>query len=143
MRKQFNPENLDLWLDYYSDQASQVGYGITGFEGTSYHRGAGLGSFLRALFRMAVPVIKSAAASVGKQALVSGSRIAADVLQGRHPLESLEQHGREGASKLLRRAGEIIEQKGTGLGIRPKSIKEIHNDIFSKKIKSRKKNGIN
>jgi len=61
MRQHFNPESLNVWLDYYSNQASQVGYGMAGFRGFPYHRGAGLGSFFRSLFRMAVPIIKSAA----------------------------------------------------------------------------------
>jgi len=42
----------------------QTGYGnIEGFHGTPYQRDAGLGSFYKSLFRMAVPVIKC----VGKQ----------------------------------------------------------------------------
>jgi hypothetical protein len=83
MRIQFNPEKFDVWLDYYNNQASQVGYGIHGFHGTPYQRGAGLGSFFRSLFRMAMPIIKSAAGKVGQQALATGAEIAGDLSRGR------------------------------------------------------------
>jgi hypothetical protein len=142
MRKNFNPENFNVWLDYYSDQAEQVGYGMTGFKGFPYQRGAGLGSFFRSLFRMAVPLIKSAATSVGKQALASGASVATDYLQGRPILQALETHGKEGASSLLKKASESL-QKGRGLGVRPKSIKGIQADIFSVKSKKSRKNGSN
>jgi hypothetical protein len=139
MRQQFNPENFNVWLDYYSSQANQVGYGMTGFKGFPYHRGAGIGSFFRSLFRMAVPLIKSAATNVGKQALASGANIATDVLQGRPLIQSLEEHGKEGASNLIKKASSAI-QKGRGLGIRPTSIKETKQDVFSVKTRKRRKN---
>ena len=138
MRQQFNPENFNVWLQYYSDQADQAGYGFAGFRGMPYQRGAGLGSFFRSLFRMAVPVIKRAASSIGKQALASGANIAADLAEGRPVLESLEEHGRHGASTLLRKAGEHL-QEGRGLGTRPKSIKAGEYDIYSKQIRKRRK----
>lgn len=135
MRKLFNPESFDVWLDYYSNQTSQIGYGIHGFRGAPYQQGAGLGNFFRALFRMAVPVITSAAGHIGNEALTTGANIAADVVKGRPIVESIEEHGREGASKLFGRASRAI-QGGQGLGFRPKSIKEKHDDIFGKKSKN-------
>ncbi len=137
MRKQFNPESFEVWLDYYSNQTSQIGYGIHGFRGAPYQRGAGLGNFFRALFRMAVPVIKSAAGHIGKEALTTGANIASDVIKGRPIVESIEEHGREGASKLFGRASRAM-QSGQGLGFRPKSIKDKPIDIFDKKVKKHK-----
>lgn len=132
MRQQFNPENYNAWLNYYTDQASQVGYGMIGFKGTPYQRGAGLGSFFRSLFRMALPLFKSAATTVGRQALASGANMATDVLQGKPALRSLEDRGREGLASLMKKAGESIQpQLGRGLGIRPKSIKGTTKDIFN------------
>ena|SRR5437867_8594516 len=138
MRQQFNPENFNIWLDYYANQASQVGYGMPGFKGIPYQRGAGLGSFFRSLFRMAVPIIKSVAGKVGHEALSTGANIASDIVRGRPALEALEEHGRQGASKLLKEASEKV-QKGRGLGRRPKDIKEITNDVFNKPKRTRKK----
>ena len=137
MRQQFNPENFNVWLDYYTDQASQVGYGMTGFKGFPYHRGAGLGSFFRSLFRMAVPLIRSAASNVGKQALATGAHVASDMVQGKPFIQALEEHGKEGAAQLISKAGRAL-QKGQGLGTRPKSIKGVSTDVFTLKAKKRK-----
>lgn len=149
MRKEYNPEDLQLWLQYYNGQATQTGYGLPGFRGSPYQRGAGLGSFFRSLFRMAVPVLKTVGKKVGQQALASGANIASDLLQGRSVGEALEEHGKAGASKLLRQAGDALGgQKGSGLGTRfsvanttkrIKAPKNASNDIFESKTK--RKNG--
>lgn len=132
MRQQFNPENFNAWLSYYTDQASQVGYGMMGFKGTPYQRGAGLGSFFRSLFRMALPLFKSAANTVGRQALATSASMATDVLQGKPALQTLEDRGKEGLSNLMRKASDSLQtQHGRGLGVRPKSIKGSTNDIFN------------
>jgi hypothetical protein len=140
MRQHFNPENLETWLDYYASQAGQTGYGFsTGFRGTPYQRGAGLGSFFRSLFRMAVPVIKSAAGHIGRQALSSGADIAHDILKGRPIGEAVEEHALAGVNELV---GKVKKpsQKGSGLGYRPKVIKGDTEDIFDKKAKKPRKN---
>lgn len=134
MRHQYNPENLDAWLRYYADQANQTGYGLEGFRGSPYQRGGGLGSFFRSLFRMAVPVFKSAASHVGKQALSSGANLATDLANGRHFVEALEDHAKQGAAELLNKANSAL-QKGKGLGTRPKCIKGDVGDIFDKKTR--------
>lgn len=141
MRKEYIPDDLQLWLDYYQNQANQVGYG--GFRGTPYQRGAGLGSFFRSLFRMAIPVIKGAAKHIGKQALTSGSHVVADLVEGRPVLESLKQHGRAGTAALIRKADQAMNQQtGSGLGHRlnsQKPIKATREDVFEKKKRGRKK----
>lgn len=135
MHQHFNPENFNTWLNYYTEQASQVGYGnIVGFKG---QRGAGLGSFFRSLFRMAVPLIKSAATKIGKQALATGAHVATDLIHGRPIVQSMEEHGKEGASNLLKQAEEAL-QRGRGLGTRPKSIKGLKEDVFTLTRKKRK-----
>lgn len=136
MRQEFNPEIQDIWSRYFEDQASQVGYGMDGFKGTLYQRGAGLGSFFRSLFRLAVPVFRRAASSVGKQALATGADIAKDYLDGQPILAAAETRGREGLAELANKAGVAIRQQGRGLGTRPrKSIDAAHPDIFRNKTK--------
>jgi hypothetical protein len=139
MHKEFNGENIELWTNYFNDQASQVGYGLDGFHGSRYQRGAGLGSFFRSLFRMAVPVFKSAASHVGKQALSTGASIASDLVNGRSLGEAAEEHGRTGVTNLLNEASRALQQKGRGLGSRPKGISTSIKDIFPEKVKKRKK----
>ena len=80
MHEIYNANDFDLWLSYYGNQAFQTGFGIEGYRGTPYQRGAGLGSFFRALFRMAVPLIKSAGKQVGKHALSAGANVMADLV---------------------------------------------------------------
>lgn len=49
--------------NYYLNQA---GNGISGFQGTRYQRGAGLGSMFTGLMRHVGPLLKQGAASLGK-----------------------------------------------------------------------------
>jgi hypothetical protein len=116
------PENGDYWFQYYktsvtSNPQYQLGGELQGFRAYSpYHRGAGLGSFFRSLFRMAMPLLKSA----GKQTLAAGSKIAADVVQGRPLKESALEHGKHAAGEVLHDTADRI-QKGKGIGQRKKT----------------------
>lgn len=112
-------ENADYWLQYYKSSVAlnpqyQLGGELAGFRAYSpYHRGNGLGSFFKSLFRMAMPLLKSA----GKQGLVAGSKIVADVAQGRPLKESAIEHGKYAAGSVLHNAADRL-QKGKGLGKR-------------------------
>jgi len=149
-------DDFNDWLLYYGNQALQTGFGMEGYRGTPYQRGAGLGSFFKALFRMAVPVMKSAGKQVGKHALSAGANIMADLAKGEPVLESMKKHSRFEASKLLNEAGQAL-QGGEGLGkfrtsintnnlirkARPKSINTKKIDIFAqldtKNVSNRRK----
>lgn len=120
MHVTYLPENTQVWLEFYKSTIStnpqyQFGGELPGFRAYAayHHRGAGLGSFFKSLFRMALPLLKSA----GKHALSSGSRIAADLSQGRDLKDSLKEHGRNAAGALLHETADRI-QKGKGLGKR-------------------------
>lgn len=130
MHIKYNPEDYNLWLYYYANQASQSGYGMEGYKGVPYQRGGGLGSFFRSLFRMAVPVLKSMGRQVGKHALTAGANIASDLVKGRPLFESAKQHAKMETSQFLKDAGDTL-QDGEGLGYRPKSINTPVVDAFS------------
>ncbi len=130
MHVKFNPEDYNVWLEYYAGQAAQTGFGIEGFRGTPYQRGAGLGSFFRSLFRMAVPVLRSVGRQVGKHALTAGANIATDFVQGKPLFESAKEHSKRETSQLLQEASKAL-QSGEGLGTRPKSINTPVNDLFT------------
>jgi len=134
-----NFDDYNVWLSYYGNQALQTGYGIEGFHGTPYQRGAGLGSFFKSLFRMAVPVIKSVGRQVGKHALTAGANVMADLVEGRPVIDSVKKHSRSETSKILHEVGDRL-QEGQGLGRAPKSIDGIGTDVFSK-ISDNKQNG--
>jgi hypothetical protein len=131
MHVPFNTQDYDLWLSYYGSQALQTGFGIEGYRGIPYQRGAGLGSFFRSLFRMAIPVIKSVGRNVGKHALAAGANVMSDLVQGRPVIDTVRKHSKAETAKLLREAGEIL-QEGEGLGFRSKSINTNVHDVFSK-----------
>lgn len=137
MYELYNPNDYNMWLSYYGNQALQTGFGIEGYRGTPYQRGAGLGSFFKALFRMAVPVIRSAGKQVGKHALSAGANVMADLVKGQPVFESVKRHSKAETAKLLKEAEQAL-QEGEGLGRsigtrkRLKSINTSTNDIFSK-----------
>lgn len=131
MHTQFNPEDYEVWLSYYGSQALQSGYGLEGYRGTPYQRGAGLGSFFKSLFRMAVPVLKNIGRKVGKQALHTGADLLADIAHGKPVIESTRKQLKSSTAKVLREVGDEL-QEGEGLGFRTKSINTTTNDIFSK-----------
>lgn len=135
MHLKYNPEDYNLWLHYYAAQAAQTGYGMEGFRGLPYQRGAGLGSFFRSLFRMAIPVIKGIGKEAGTRALSAGADVLTDLAQGRPLMESTKRQ----TSKLLKEASEAL-QTGEGLGRRPKSI-NINNypDTFTKTKQKKRK----
>lgn len=119
-----NYDNPAFWLTYYRQQAAQSGHGLDGFRGLPYQRGAGLGSFFRSLFSMAIPVLKRAASStakrVGKQALSALGRVAADVTSGQSWKDSLAKRSKESAANVLHESADALQQSGSGLGVRPR-----------------------
>ena len=67
------------------------GRGIPYFAGPVYQRGHGIGSLFRGLFRFAMPFLKQAAKTVGRQALQTGIQVAGDMLENR-PLKNQSKH---------------------------------------------------
>jgi hypothetical protein len=67
--------------DYYIHQAGK-GYPV--FAGRIYQRGHGLGSIFGGLFKAAIPLLKTGAKTLGREALKTGLNIAGDVVQGRN-----------------------------------------------------------
>lgn len=54
------------------------------FTGTRYQRGHGLGSILRTLARVAVPLVKKGAKVLGKEALKTAGQVAGDAAAGKN-----------------------------------------------------------
>lgn len=86
--------------------------------------GYGLGDILRSIWRAVFPVLKSAGAAAGKEALSTGTRILDKVEQGENLKESLIAESKKGMDNLLEKGG-VGRQFGTGvtIGARLKSIK--------------------
>lgn len=134
-----------FWLSYYKQQANQSGHGLDGFHGLPFQRGAGLGSFFKSLFRMAVPVLKGAAVAtakrVGRQALTAVGQIASDVTSGQRLNDAVKTRGKQALSKVLHESADAI-QSGSGLGVRARTLKlklPIKRMRKTKKTSSKKK----
>jgi hypothetical protein len=87
---------------YYSNQASGP-Y----FAGPLVQQGHGLGGLFGSLFRTLAPIlkplVKRGATAVAREALRTGSNIAADVLEGNAGLhDALKSRSREAAGRLIR-----------------------------------------
>jgi hypothetical protein len=123
MHATYIPESIDYWIKYYEDSIKssqfQLGGDLDGFRAAFpfHQRGGGLGSFFKSMFRLAMPLFKSA----GIHALSAGSKIAADLAKGRNLKESFSEHGRDAAGNMLHETADMItKQKGKGVGTRIK-----------------------
>lgn len=87
------------------------------FRGRRYQRGSGLFSALGGLFKTIIPLLKSGAKAVGKEALKVGTSVLTDVAStGRSPKESLRSRLKEAGSNLKRKADEKIDlMLGSGM----------------------------
>jgi hypothetical protein len=105
-----------MYANYYLEQA---GSGVV-FRGTPNQKGHGLGKIFGGLFRAAIPLLKSGAKAVGKQAIHTGIDIARDVSLGKPVKESLKRRFEEGAEGLVNKAKRKIEALQTGEGYKRK-----------------------
>ena len=76
-----------VYKNYYLNQA---GHGIPVYKGSGLQRGHGLGSILGGLLRSAAPLMKSAAKTIGREALNFGVGLAKDALSGEDVKSSAE-----------------------------------------------------
>ena len=119
----------------------QKGGSLTGFRGINYQRGYGFKSFFGNIFKALLPAAKSAGKSVAKEALLAGTDLASDLIQGNDMSESLKRRGTKATSNLLDKARNKLSrdtkyerlQEGEGIGYRRrKPIKR--NQIKKKQI---------
>ena len=122
----FDPEKLVNWQTLFRNQAIQTGHGKYFKAYSQYQRGHGVGSFLRSLFRSvlplaksAIPFVKSAGKAVAKQALISGTDLAGDILDGHSIKRAAKRRGRQAGKRIIKKARINLEklkgQKGKGL----------------------------
>ena len=109
-----DPEAMIDWDGYFEQQAIQAGHGASFFQGKMYQRGHGLGNIFRGIFKFLMPMAKSVAKTVGKQALHTGFDIVSDTIKGQNIKQAAKQRGREAAGKLLDAVKSNISQSGNG-----------------------------
>ena len=72
-------KDIKIYEDYY---VKQVGNGLPVFRGTSFQKGYGIGSVFGSIGQAVLPLLKSGAKAVGKEALKSGTQFLGDILEG-------------------------------------------------------------
>src|SRR3569832_59432 len=135
-------EPTDYWVQFYKstikDQSQyQLGGNLAGFKAHApYHRGAGVGNFFKGLYRIALPLLKT----MGKQALITGSKIATDIAEGKDVKSSASKHGKTAVATLLHKTTDEIQnlQKGDGIG---KVTQKLQNRTIRKLQYKRKRKG--
>ena len=123
---------------------SQVGHGMPYFSGASYQRGYGLGSIFSSIAKSVLPLIKSGAKAVGKEALKSGMAFASDVVAGKNVKQAAIDRAKSAGSNLFQaakqkarsnlfrdpRVAPVKRKKKNPARVQKKKRKK-HNDIFS------------
>ncbi|GFW61344.1 uncharacterized protein F54H12.2 [Trichonephila clavipes] len=69
--------------DFVPFERGQIGSGLTHYKGINFQKGYGIGGIFRRLFRAALPFLVKGGKTIGKEVLMTGSRVASDVLSGR------------------------------------------------------------
>ena len=109
---------------YESFYVNQVGSGL--YRGTQYQRGYGLGNIFSSIRKSILPLIKSGAMALGKQALHRGVAFASDVFSGQNAKQAAVRRAKEVGSNLFQRAVKRnIPQKRL-----QKKRRKRNNDIF-------------
>lgn len=121
---------------YYVTQAGG-GFGHF-YAGAPYQKGHGIGSWLGGLFRTVLPILKSGAAAVGKEAARAGSHILADVASGQNFKGSAQKHMEEAASNLIQKVKNKTENvmRGSGSIKRARRGRTSHSVANSRKGKT-------
>lgn len=114
-----DPETVVDWESFFLEQAVQSGHGSGYFKGQMYQRGRGLGNIFRGIFKFLMPMAKSVAKSVGKQALDTGVNIFQDTMKGENLKSVVNRRGREAVANLADSAAQRLRQSGKGIkGVR-------------------------
>ncbi len=115
----------DPYLAYYRQQ--QAGRGVSSvFRGAAFQRGHGLGSFLAGMMRTVGPLIRSGAATLGKEALRTGVGFLGDVATGTSdPRAAANARLKRFTETLKRKADNKLERVLSGGGYKRRRIQRV------------------
>ena len=121
---------------FYSGMGYQRGYGI--YAGKAYQKGYGLGSWLGGLFRTVLPLLKSGALAVGKEALRAGGNVVADLATGENFKQSVNRRANEAGDVLTQKFKRKAEsmQEGSGAIKRRKTAQKPHSVLTARRVRS-------
>ncbi|GFV34582.1 uncharacterized protein TNCV_1448881 [Trichonephila clavipes] len=81
--------------DFVPFERGQIGSGLTHYKGINFQKGYGIGGIFRLLFRAALPFLVKGGKTIGKEVLMTGSRVASDVLSGENFKQAVKTRSRE------------------------------------------------
>lgn len=131
--------DVEQYIKYYEDQA---GKGINVYRGAPYQKGHGIGSFLGGLFRSVLPLLKSGAKAVGREALRTGAHVLGDIVEHRPVRESFKNRINEAGLNLKRKVDDKVRVMA-GSGIKGAKRRHNHHSVTSsrpRRISNKKKN---
>ena len=85
--------------DYYVNQAASC---MTFFARAQQQKGYGLGGVLASTGRAVLPLVKSGARAIGREALRSGNQFTSDVLEGKNLKPAAVRRAKQASSNLLK-----------------------------------------
>ncbi|GFS76275.1 uncharacterized protein TNCV_4668071 [Trichonephila clavipes] len=86
--------------DFVPFERGQIGSGLTHYKGINFQKGYGIGGIFRRLFRAALPFLVKGGKTIGKEVLMTGSRVASDVLSGENFKEAVKTRSKESGKKI-------------------------------------------
>lgn len=117
----------------------QLGHGIPSvFRGSAYQKGHGVGTLLGGLFRTVAPLIKSGAATMGKELLRSGVGFLGDIAGGTvSPAYAAHKRFQEYTDTLKRKADNKIERVLSGKGYKKRRVARVTPQSLAKLLRGR------
>ncbi|GFX36732.1 uncharacterized protein TNCV_1543361 [Trichonephila clavipes] len=120
--------------DFVPFERGQIGSGLTHYKGINFQKGYGIGGIFRRLFRAALPFLVKGGKTIGKEVLMTGSRVASDVLSGENFKEALKTRSKESGKKLAQKAIDRV-QSMVGKGQYKRKRKKQKNSFHPKHVK--------
>ncbi|GFX75640.1 uncharacterized protein F54H12.2 [Trichonephila clavipes] len=81
----------------------------THYKGINFQKGYGIGGIFRRLFRAALPFLVKGGKTIGNEVLMTGSRVASDVLSGENFKEAVKTRSRGSGKKLAQKAIDRVQ----------------------------------
>ncbi|GFW25039.1 uncharacterized protein F54H12.2 [Trichonephila clavipes] len=91
--------------DFVPFERGQIGSGLTHYKGINFQKGYAIGG----IFRAALPFLVKGGKTIGKEVLMTGSRVASDVLSGENFKEAVKTRSRESGKKLAQKAIDRVQ----------------------------------
>ncbi|GFT42962.1 uncharacterized protein TNCV_1615291 [Trichonephila clavipes] len=95
VRHSFQTIQSELRLNSGDFVPFERGSGLTHYKGINFQKGYGIGGIFRRLFRAALPFLVKGGKTIGKEVLMTGSRVASDVLSGENFKEAVKTRSKE------------------------------------------------